>query len=104
MSRSSAAAGMAGLACAQELLRADAKVTVFVRSRGPGGRLATRRHGDLAFDHGLSLDEAAEKLGIKRNTVRAHLRAIFSKAGVTRQSELVRILLNGVLGLSSSEK
>ena len=36
-------AGIAGLACAQELARADAKVTVFERSRGLGGRLATRR-------------------------------------------------------------
>ena len=54
--------------------------------------------------NGLSLDEAAEKLGILRNTARAHLRAIFSKTGVTRQSELVRVLLNGVLGLSTMEK
>lgn len=54
--------------------------------------------------NGLSLDEAAEKLGIRRNTVRAHLRAIFSKAGVTRQSELVRIMLNGVFGLSAAER
>jgi len=45
-------AGMAGLACAQELARADAKVTVFERARGLGGRLATRRQGNLAFDHG----------------------------------------------------
>jgi predicted NAD/FAD-dependent oxidoreductase len=30
-------AGMAGLACAHELARADAKVTVFERSRGLGG-------------------------------------------------------------------
>jgi DNA-binding CsgD family transcriptional regulator/PAS domain-containing protein len=58
----------------------------------------------IELANGLNLDEAAEKLGIKRNTVRAHLRAIFSKAGVTRQSELVRILLNGVLGLSAGER
>jgi renalase len=45
-------AGIAGLTCAQELARADASVTVFERSRGLGGRLATRRHGDLVFDHG----------------------------------------------------
>ena len=45
-------AGMAGLACAYELARADARVTVFERSRGLGGRLATRRVGPLAFDHG----------------------------------------------------
>ncbi|MTV36301.1 helix-turn-helix transcriptional regulator [Duganella radicis] len=49
--------------------------------------------------NGLSLDDAAVKLGIRRNTARAHLRAIFMKAGVTRQSELVRVLLNAVLGL-----
>jgi predicted NAD/FAD-dependent oxidoreductase len=45
-------AGIAGLACARELARADAKVTVFERSRGLGGRLGTRRQGNLAFDHG----------------------------------------------------
>jgi len=45
-------AGIAGLACARELARGDAKVTVFERSRGLGGRLGTRRQGNLAFDHG----------------------------------------------------
>jgi renalase len=45
-------AGIAGLTCAREMARADAKVTVFDRSRGLGGRLATRRNGQLAFDHG----------------------------------------------------
>lgn len=60
-------------------------------------------HLAIELRNGLSLDEAAEKLGILRNTGRAHLRAIFSKTGVTRQSELVRVLLNGVLGLSTIE-
>ncbi len=45
-------AGMAGLACARELSRADVRVTVFEKSRGLGGRLATRREGAAAFDHG----------------------------------------------------
>ncbi len=44
--------GIAGLTCAAELARADAKVTVFERSRSLGGRLATRRTGPLVFDHG----------------------------------------------------
>jgi len=64
----------------------------------------TPAEAHLAFEllNGLSLDEAAGKLGILRNTGRAHLRAIFSKTGVTRQSELIRVLLNGVLGLSTT--
>jgi len=45
-------AGMAGLACARELARADVIVTVFEKSRGLGGRLATHRAGGLAFDLG----------------------------------------------------
>ena len=52
--------------------------------------------------NGRSLDEAAEVIGIRRNTARAHLRSIFIKAGVTRQSELLRVLLNGVVGLSGN--
>lgn len=49
--------------------------------------------------NGFTLDEAAEQLDIKRNTARAHLRAIFSKTGVTRQTELVRLMLNSVVTL-----
>jgi renalase len=54
-------AGIAGLACAQELARADAKVTVFERSRGLGGRLATRRNGAFAFDHGAQFITARSR-------------------------------------------
>ncbi|MBZ6079303.1 helix-turn-helix transcriptional regulator [Microvirga puerhi] len=46
---------------------------------------------------GLSLDEAANSLDISRNTARAHLRSIFSKSGITRQTELVRLVLNSVV-------
>jgi renalase len=45
-------AGMAGLACAGEIARADVAVTVFEKARGLGGRLATRRDANLVFDHG----------------------------------------------------
>jgi DNA-binding CsgD family transcriptional regulator/PAS domain-containing protein len=53
----------------------------------------------LQLANGLSLEEAAENLGIMRNTARAHLRAIFSKTGVRRQAELVRVILNSVVSL-----
>ncbi|SRR5690554_434118 len=57
----------------------------------------------LELANGLSLEEAAEKLGIMRNTARAHLRAIFSKTGVRRQAELVRIMLNSVVSLGRGD-
>lgn len=55
----------------------------------------------LELANGLSLEDAAESLGIMRNTARAHLRAIFSKTGVRRQAELVRVMLNSVVALSA---
>jgi predicted NAD/FAD-dependent oxidoreductase len=53
--------GISGLACARELARAEAKVTVFERSRGLGGRLGTRRQGNLAFDHGAQFITARSR-------------------------------------------
>lgn len=43
---------------------------------------------------GLSLEDAATSLQISRNTARAHLRSIFLKNGITRQTDLVRLVLN----------
>lgn len=50
----------------------------------------------MLLANGLTLDEAAGELSVSRNTVRAHLRAVFAKTGVTRQSGLVRLILNSV--------
>jgi DNA-binding CsgD family transcriptional regulator len=49
---------------------------------------------------GLDLDDASATLGITKNTAKAHLRMVFSKTGVSRQSELVRLLLRSVDELS----
>lgn len=57
----------------------------------------------MELANGLSLEEAAEALNIRRNTARAHLRSIFSKTGVRRQTELVRIILNSVAPLSRKD-
>lgn len=46
----------------------------------------------IALGEGASVDDAARRLGVSRETVRTHLRAIFSKTGVSRQSALVRLL------------
>ena len=53
----------------------------------------------LLLADGLTLDEAAEQLNVMRNTARTHLRSIFCKTGVTRQTMLVRLLLNSVVSL-----
>jgi predicted NAD/FAD-dependent oxidoreductase len=45
-------AGIAGLLAARALQDAGARVTVFEKSRGYGGRLATKRVGDAVFDQG----------------------------------------------------
>lgn len=53
----------------------------------------------LRLVQGQSLKEAAEELGITLNTARTHLKHIFLKTGTQRQSELMRLLLQGVTGL-----
>ncbi len=45
-------AGIAGLLAARTLHDAGARVTVLEKSRGVGGRLATKRVGDAVFDQG----------------------------------------------------
>ncbi|WP_425496065.1 helix-turn-helix transcriptional regulator [Paraburkholderia agricolaris] len=80
-------------------------VALFLRDpdRNPEGEQETlRKLFDLTpaetslavmLTHGLTLEEAAEESSISKNTARTHLRAIFSKTGVTRQATLVRVLL-----------
>lgn len=53
-------AGMAGLTAARRLAKAGAIVTVFEKSRGLGGRLATRRLEIGAVDHGAQYVTARE--------------------------------------------
>ncbi len=45
--------GLAGLACAAVLREAGKDVVLFDKSRGYGGRVASRRRDSFAFDHGL---------------------------------------------------
>lgn len=45
-------AGWAGLTAARSMHEAGLRVAVVEKSRGPGGRSATRREDGIAFDHG----------------------------------------------------
>ncbi len=101
----------------QELLEGHGKPTVVVYVRDAVGKSLvsagltsqlynlTPAETALALElaNGLSLEEASETLNIRRNTARAHLRSIFSKTGVRRQTELVRIMLNSVVALGAPQ-
>jgi renalase len=53
-------AGIAGLSCATALAQAGAAVTLYEKSRGPGGRMSTRRGEDLQCDHGAQYFTASD--------------------------------------------
>lgn len=54
-------AGLAGLACAQQLQQSGYRVVVVEKSRGVGGRMATRRLETTCADHGVRYLEAKGK-------------------------------------------
>lgn len=57
----------------------------------------TRAEARLAsmLAEGITLEGAAEALSISIHTVRCQLKSVFAKTGVTRQAELVALLLAG---------
>ena len=66
----------------------------------------TSREALLAIHvaNGLSVDDASRVLNVRLTTARAHLRSIFAKTGVRRQTELVRIVLNSVALLGRTDR
>lgn len=49
-----------------------------------------------ALANGLSVNDIADRSGVARNTVRAHVRSIFSKLGLSRQSQLIHLIHTGL--------
>jgi DNA-binding CsgD family transcriptional regulator len=97
--RSAAACGLGGRSPAVLLLVRDAERGQHL-SQPIIARLLnlTPMEAALACElaNGAALNDAACTLGIRHNTARAHLRSIFGKTGVSRQTDLVRIILNSV--------
>ncbi len=54
-------AGITGLSCARQLTRAGAKVKLIERSRGVGGRCATRRVHGQPVDHGIAFYHGSDR-------------------------------------------
>ncbi len=54
----------------------------------------------ILLSEGNTMDDVAEELDVKKNTVRAHLRSIFAKTGVTQQSMLVSLVLTSLASSS----
>ncbi|MES2585934.1 MAG: FAD-dependent oxidoreductase [Pseudomonadota bacterium] len=66
-------AGIAGLSCARELQSQGILVDVFEKSRGPSGRMSTRRSEDWSVDHGAQYFTARDPRFIQE--VRSWLQA-----------------------------
>jgi DNA-binding CsgD family transcriptional regulator len=54
----------------------------------------------LLLARGLTLAEVSEAQNISPHTARAQLKSIFAKTGVSRQAELVRLILKSVASLA----
>ncbi|XYD07858.1 NAD(P)-binding protein [Methylobacterium sp. NMS12] len=95
-------AGIAGAAAARRLSEVGVRVRVFDKGRGVGGRMATRRVGDVQFDHGAQFMRAhgpafAAELDrwVQRGIV-APWAGSDRYVGVPGMTEPVRALLAGI--------
>lgn len=111
-------AGLSALSCARRLEEAGTTCRIFEKSRGPGGRLSTRRAGELRFDHGAQyftvrdarFREQVERwreeglatpwrgriVSLERGEVTATSTAIDRYVGVPKMSGLVRSLVGEI--------
>jgi DNA-binding CsgD family transcriptional regulator/PAS domain-containing protein len=64
--------------------------------RGLFGLTRSEARVALALFEGLTPREAAEQIGVSFHTVRAQIASIYEKTGVSRQSELVRLMMRSV--------
>jgi renalase len=92
-------AGLAGLVCAERLIRQGWPVTVFDKGRAPGGRMATRRADDLRFDHGAQYFTARDQRFRDRVDAWVHDGVVALWNG-----RIVRLGQNGTLEESPGER
>ncbi|MEM7612996.1 MAG: FAD-dependent oxidoreductase [Pseudomonadota bacterium] len=92
-------AGISGLAAAKTLAQHHHQVRVFEKSRGPGGRSATRRRDASVFDHG------AQYFTVRDPRFRQHLQS-WQRDGVLEQwpERVVRLDETGTQPANSRER
>ncbi len=93
-------AGMSGLAAARKLITAGLKVCILEKSRGLGGRMATRRvqtvHGEVLVDHG------AQYFTCRSSAFRELLMPLIDRGAVTAWCEAISTLTpKGILPASA---
>lgn len=99
-------AGMAGAAAARKLADAGLAVQVFDKGRSVGGRMATRRHGALHFDHGAQFMRAhgpafeANLADWERRGIVAPWAGAGRRVGTPDMTAPVRDLLAGIAAAS----
>ncbi len=92
----------------------DADVALFVAQDDDGRRLESAVQASFGLTaaevdvtmrlaSGLTLKEAAAELDISINTARNHLQSVFDKSGINRQSDLVLVVTQLSVILSSTE-
>ncbi len=105
-------AGIAGLSCAKELQSHGISVDIFEKSRGPSGRMSTRRYEEWSADHGAQYFTARDPRFVREvnSWIRAGTAAIWSpqlkiyEAGVWRKSNSQETRYVGTPNMNSPGK
>jgi predicted NAD/FAD-dependent oxidoreductase len=105
-------AGIAGLSCAKELLSNGISVDIFEKSRGPSGRMSTRRTQEGSVDHGAQYFTARDTrfIGEVQSWIQADIAGIWKpklkvyEAGVWRDSHSQEIRYVGTPNMNSPGK
>jgi predicted NAD/FAD-dependent oxidoreductase len=105
-------AGIAGLSCAKELVSNGISVDIFEKSRGPSGRMSTRRTQEGSVDHGAQYFTArdARFIGEVQSWIQADIAGIWKpklkvyEAGVWRDSHSQEIRYVGTPNMNSPGK
>ncbi|QWE22052.1 NAD(P)-binding protein [Polynucleobacter sp. AP-Jannik-300A-C4] len=105
-------AGIAGLSCARELQSHGLPADIYEKSRGPSGRMSTRRTPDWSADHGAQYFTARDPRFIQevQNWIKTGSAAIWKpklkvyEAGVWRDSNSEEIRYVGTPNMNSPGK